>query len=48
MTKISPNRIIHRAENDFGHERVKGSGRKAKKMTKTKIGHLSKKFDDRD
>lgn len=48
MTKISPNRIIHRAENDFGHERVKGSGRKAKKMTKTKIGHLKKMFDDRD
>lgn len=40
--------IIKRAENDSGHERVRGSGRKAKIMTKTNIKRLKTMFDHRD
>lgn len=40
--------IIKRAENDSGHERVKGSGRKAKKMNKKNIERLKDMFDDHD
>lgn len=40
--------IIKRAENDSGHERVTGSGRIAKKMTKVNIKRLKTMFDHRD
>ena len=40
--------IIQRAENDSEHQRVYGSGRVAKKMTKTNIKHLKTMFDHQD
>lgn len=40
--------IIQRAENDSGHQRVQGSGRVAKKMTKNNIKRLKTMFDHRD
>lgn len=40
--------IIQRAKNNTGHERVKGSGRIAKKMTKANIKRLKTMFDHRD
>lgn len=41
-------RIIKRAENDSGHERVKGSGRIAKIMNKKNIKRLKAMFDHHD
>ena len=41
-------RIIKRAENDSGHERVKGSGRIAKKMNITNIKRLQGMFGHHD
>jgi hypothetical protein len=41
-------RIIQRAENESGHKRVRGSGRKAKIMTKTNIKKLETMFDHKD
>ena len=40
--------IIRRAERDSGHERVFGSGRKAKIMTKKNIKRLNTMFNHRD
>ena len=41
-------RIIERAENESGHQRVIGSGRKAKIMTFSTIKKLESMFDHRD
>ena len=40
--------IIERAEHDSGHERVKGSGRIAKKMKKKDVKRIKNMFDHRD
>ena len=42
------NRIILSAENDSGHKRIVGSGRKAQIMTNKRIGHLKKTLKGRD
>lgn len=41
-------RIISRVENNSGHQRVKGSGRVAKIMTKRRIERLKGMFDHKD
>lgn len=41
-------RIISRVENNSGHERVKGSGRVAKIMTKRRINRLKGMFEHKD
>ena len=48
ISKSTVFRVIKRAENDSGHERVKGSGRIAKKMTPTNIRRLKVMFDQKD
>ena len=40
--------IIKRAENNSGHQRVRGSGRIAKKMDKKSIRRLKTMFDHQD
>lgn len=49
--KLAPSTIysiIERAENNTGHQRVPGSGRVAKKMSKRNINNLKKMFNDKD
>lgn len=48
VPKTTIYRIIQSAENDSGHQRIVGSGRKAQIMTKKRIGHLKKTFKGRD
>lgn len=48
ISKKTIYRIIQRAENESGHERVKGSGRIAKIMTKRQINRLKIMFDHKD
>ena len=46
--KVTIYRIIQRAENESRHERVQGSGRIAKKMTKKNIKRLKAMMDYKD
>ena len=48
VPKTTIYRIIQSAENDYGHSRIVGSGRKAQIMPKKRIGHLKKTFNGRD
>ena len=48
ISKATIQRVIKRAETDSGHEKVKGSGRVAKKMTPNNIKRLKVMFDQKD